>query len=71
MRIFPGDDISTADVEGMLGELSSNELIDVYAVEGRRYLQVAGWARDQKINRPSPSELPSKPAAGSCTANSC
>src|SRR5262252_4167338 len=52
MRIFPGDDISTADVEALIDELASNGLIDRYEVGGKRYLQVASWRRDQKINRP-------------------
>jgi hypothetical protein len=52
MRIFPGDDVSTNSVEAMLRELSSSALIDIYEVDGRKYLQVAGWA-NQRIDRPT------------------
>jgi hypothetical protein len=52
--VFPGDDISTPDVEAMLGELASSEfgppLIELYA--GKRYLEVTGWDRSQKVEKP-------------------
>jgi hypothetical protein len=57
MRIFPGDDVSSEAVEAMLDELRSDALgpplIETYAVNGAAYLQIAGWTRDQKVNRPT------------------
>ena len=50
-NIFPGDDIDSATVQGMLGELSVNGLIETYVVADQEYLQVTGW-HHQKINRP-------------------
>jgi hypothetical protein len=58
MQVFPGDDdLSSTKVRGMLDELSSNGLIDIYTVEKKEYLQVTGW-RHQKIDRPHKSAIP-------------
>lgn len=51
-EIFPGDDISTADVRRMLDELSSNGLIVPYTNAGKGFIHVTGW-KHQKIDRPS------------------
>lgn len=56
-QVFPSDDISIEDVRRMLVELSSNDLIMVYAVEGKEYLQITGW-HHQKIDRPQPAKCP-------------
>ncbi|HKJ73541.1 MAG TPA: hypothetical protein VKA19_05440, partial [Alphaproteobacteria bacterium] len=57
MKIFPGDDLTTDDVEGMLSELSLNNLIVRYVVGDKRFIQVRGW-HHQKINRPQSSKIP-------------
>jgi hypothetical protein len=57
LQIFGGDDITSETVQEMLDELSSDALgqplIDIYEVDGRRYLQIADWGRDQRVNRPT------------------
>ena len=55
--IFPGDDMTAASIRGLLDELSSNELITLYVIGGKEYLQVTGW-KHQKIDRPQPSKYP-------------
>lgn len=50
--VFPGDDITSTDVQDMLDELSANDLIALYEVDGKRYLRVQGW-NHQKIDRPT------------------
>lgn len=50
--VFPGDDITSAQVEGMLVELQSNGLISLYEHSSKRYLHVNGW-HHQKIDRPT------------------
>ncbi|WP_175649459.1 DnaT-like ssDNA-binding domain-containing protein [Pseudomonas sp. Marseille-P9899] len=50
--VFPGDDITSAQVEGMLGELQSNGLISLYEHSSKQYLHVNGW-HHQKIDRPT------------------
>lgn len=52
-EIFPGDDISSTDVQGMLDELSSNSLIAFYTNGDKQYLHVTGWKKHQKIDRPT------------------
>jgi len=62
--VFPADDFSSENILGMLDELSSNGLIDIYVVENRKYLQVTGW-RHQKIDRPQPPRFPGPIVDGS------
>lgn len=50
--IFPGDDITTAQVDAMLGELQSNDLITLYEASAKQYLHVNGW-NHQKIDKPT------------------
>ncbi|MNM28139.1 hypothetical protein D3C81_386470 [compost metagenome] len=52
-EIFPGDDISSTDVQGMLDELSSNSLIAFYTNDSKDYLHVTGWKKHQKIDKPT------------------
>lgn len=55
--IFPSDDISAENVLGMIDELSSNGLLDIYVVENKEYLQVTGW-QHQKIDKPQKAKYP-------------
>jgi hypothetical protein len=56
--VFPGDtDVTPEVVRVLLGELSANGLIAVYAVDGRDYLEVTGW-RHQKIDKPQKPKFP-------------
>jgi hypothetical protein len=59
-QIFPGDDISSESIRGLLDELSTNDLVVRYEVEGKEFLQVTGW-RHQKIDRPQPPKYPPPP----------
>lgn len=52
-EIFPGDDISSTDVQRMLDELSSNSLIAFYTNDSKAYLHVTGWKKHQKIDKPT------------------
>lgn len=57
-RVFPGDDgINSDDIALWLDELSTNDLIYFYEVEGKEYFQVTGW-HHQRIDRPSKSHIP-------------
>jgi hypothetical protein len=53
MRIFPGDDVATDAVTALLEELAVNRLIEIYAVDGKKYFEITGWHEDQKIDRPT------------------
>jgi hypothetical protein len=62
-RIFPGDDISGADVQDMLNELNSRGLILFYSAEDKEYFEITGWAKHQKIDNPSKNNLCPAPFA--------
>lgn len=51
-EVFPGDDISAAQVQTMLAELSANGLLAFYEHEGKEYIHVTGW-QHQKIEKPT------------------
>jgi hypothetical protein len=56
--IFPCDSLITQEaVQEMIDELSVNGLVTIYAVEGRKYLEVTGW-RHQKIDKPQKPKFP-------------
>ena len=53
MEIFPADDISIVEIESMIQELVTNELLERYKVNGKSYLIVTGWDKHQRIDRPT------------------
>lgn len=59
-QIFPSDDMSTDDVQRMIVELSSNDLLLIYDVAGTEYIQITGW-KHQKIDHAQLSKLPAPP----------
>lgn len=58
MQIFPADMI---DCEPLLLELITHGLINDYSVSGVNYLQIKGFLKHQKINRPSATKIPIPP----------
>ncbi|MCP1761977.1 hypothetical protein [Bradyrhizobium japonicum] len=61
LQIFPGDDITSETIRGMIDELSANGLLLRYEVDGKEFLQVTGW-HHQKIDKPQPPRYPPPPA---------
>lgn len=57
-QIFPGDDINSETVIGMIQELSDNGLVLLYTVDEKDYLQITGW-QHQRIDKPQPGKHPS------------
>ncbi|UMB78845.1 hypothetical protein FXN80_10765 [Dickeya fangzhongdai] len=55
MQVFPADVI---DCEPLIAELITHGLLIEYSVNGVRYLQIPGFLKHQKINRPSKSSIP-------------
>lgn len=61
MEIFPGDyDMTLEVIDELIGELENargpgdkHGLVRRYDVDGHGYLQVTGWSRNQKIDRPT------------------
>jgi hypothetical protein len=56
-QIYPSDDITSADIEKLIVELSSNGLILIYSADGKEFISITGWSH-QKIDKPRPSKLP-------------
>lgn len=57
--LWPLDDAhGRDDVEADLAALEDARLIIRYAVGERRYFQIRGWKDHQRINRPTPSDIP-------------
>lgn len=65
-NVFPGDDITSSSIQGLLDELSSNELIAYYSHENKDFLHVTGW-HHQKIDRPTVKHPPYKPQKSEVT----
>jgi hypothetical protein len=57
--LYPYDDDAPGLIEGWLDELSVHGAVRRYEVGGAQYLEIAKWLEHQKIDRPSPSRLPS------------
>ena len=57
-QIFPSDDLSYDNISGMLSELSKNDLITLYEHDNVEYIQIDGWEKHQRIDKPQPSKLP-------------
>jgi len=53
MEIFPGDDLTRAEIENLFDELISNDLIEEFEAQGDMYWHVVSWDKHQKIDRPS------------------
>jgi hypothetical protein len=64
-QIFPGDNISSDEIAGMVAELSTNGLLISYVVDGKEYLQITGW-HHQKIDKP---QKPKYPKQQECSSN--
>lgn len=59
-RIFPADsNVNNRKVDHWLHALEQHGFISLYDHAGRPFIQVCNWAKHQKINRPTPSEIPS------------
>lgn len=56
-QIYPSDDIKSEEIKGMVDELSSNDLILIYTIDGKEFISISGWAH-QKIDKPRASKIP-------------
>lgn len=61
MRIYPGDRCGTDAVSEWINELVTNDLIQIYEVDGQLIIQVIQWDKHQRIDRPNPSKWPPPP----------
>src|SRR5882762_10225203 len=56
-QIYPSDEITPTEIARLVVELSTNDLILIYVVDGKEFIQITGW-HHQKIDKPKPSKLP-------------
>jgi hypothetical protein len=58
-QLFPyDDDITAATIEGWLGELCAIGVVQLYEVEGQRYLHLTSWHEHQVISKPGKPLVP-------------
>lgn len=56
--LYPYDEDAPALIEGWLSELADKGCIRRYVVKGNQYVEIVNWLEHQKIDRPTPSRLP-------------
>lgn len=57
--LFPYDDDAPSLIAGWLDELQREGCIALYEVGGNHYIEVCNWSKHQKVDKPTPSRLPS------------
>ena len=55
-QIFPGR--ASRITHGALTECSDMGLVRAYSVRGQKFVEICGWSKHQKINRPSGPKFP-------------
>lgn len=63
MQVFPADQLSYGEIQAMIDELLATGLLYAYQVDGADYWQVTGWAKHQKIEKPTYRHPLPKPLA--------
>lgn len=58
MQVYPCGSVTLAKLTEYLGELTEHSLIRRYVVDGKEYIDIPGFEKHQRINRPTPSRLP-------------
>lgn len=60
--LYPFDeDVGGAELERWAAECARRDMVRLYTVEGVRYIAITNWDKHQRINRATPSRLPSPP----------
>jgi hypothetical protein len=59
--LFPYDDDAGDKLPKWIAELENEGCIRLYEVAGSRYMQIVGWSKHQKIDKPSKPQFPAPP----------
>lgn len=59
--LFPYDDDAGEKLPGWMTELENEGCIRLYDISGSQYLQIVGWSKHQKIDKPSKPQFPDPP----------
>lgn len=57
--VFPHDDLPTRTIVRHLTAIEEKGLIYRYVVGEFSWIEIRGWAKHQKVDRPTPSSIPS------------
>lgn len=68
-QVFPGDDVTVAEIETWLAEMVAAELLETYESGTERYGVVTGW-HHQRVSHPTPSKYPAPPTLQKSPENS-
>lgn len=55
MEVFPGDDITAAEIQTLVQEIIAHGLITPYQADDRQWWHITNWTNLQKIDRPNPT----------------
>lgn len=61
-HVFPYDEDAVDQVRKWVGEIKQSGMVLFYVADNTPYGAFRHWARHQKINRPTPSDLPPPPS---------
>lgn len=65
--VWPLDDeITTEVIEEHLLAMADRDMVSLYAVDGREYLELPGWEHHQPVDKPSKSRIPPPPDSLAC-----
>lgn len=59
--VWPEDDMTVADIDEHLLRLTEGGQIALYTVGDRTYFQIVNWAKHQRVDKPSKSNVPAPP----------
>jgi hypothetical protein len=62
MQVFPGDPLDADQVREMIDELAARELVRIYAVDGREYLEIVDWQQLHRVGKRARRRYPGRPA---------
>ena len=60
MQVFPCGSATGKQITEWLQQLTEHSLIEVYEIDSKGYIGIPGFAKHQRINRPTPSRLPKR-----------
>lgn len=57
-HVFPYDDLSPKRIGSLMVRLQDVGLVELYERDDKPYAWIVGWEEHQRIQRPTPSKLP-------------
>lgn len=57
--VFPRDELPAKKVRTLLAAVRDIGLIHIYEAGGFDWVEIRGWAKHQRIDKPKPSQIPS------------